>query len=374
MVWLAYSVIIFLLCAFLTALLIPQILHIATRRKLYDIPNERKIHNYVVPRLGGVAFAPVLFFSCFLLGSASQSLGFEDVHHSLAQENLPIMYTYCAITMLYLVGMADDLNGISYKAKFLAQFLAALLMIAGGVILKEFHGYILPLWISIPFTVFIIVFIINAINLIDGIDGLASGISIIAFIIYGGIFYYCEEYIYALLSFAPLGILLPFFYYNVFGKAERGRKIFMGDTGSMTIGLLLCFLNIQMGNLELPLPDHLNPAVLAFSPLLVPGLDLVRVFLFRIRHGKNPFIADTNHIHHKLMVIGIRPRRALAIIVSFSLALTVTNIFLSEYLDSFVIIVADIVLWTILNVLLRKRIIKVLSRKKTQQPLSTTIS
>ena len=284
------------------------------------------------------------------------------------------MYTYCAITMLYLVGMADDLNGISYKAKFLAQFLAALLMIAGGVILKEFHGYILPLWISIPFTVFIIVFIINAINLIDGIDGLASGISIIAFIIYGGIFYYCEEYIYALLSFAPLGILLPFFYYNVFGKAERGRKIFMGDTGSMTIGLLLCFLNIQMGNLELPLPDHLNPAVLAFSPLLVPGLDLVRVFLFRIRHGKNPFIADTNHIHHKLMVIGIRPRRALAIIVSFSLALTVTNIFLSEYLDSFVIIVADIVLWTILNILLRKRIIKVLSRKKTQQPLSTTIS
>ena len=351
MIWFFNSLFILLLCAVLTALLIPQILHIAARRKLYDIPNERKIHNYVVPRLGGVAFAPVLFFSFFLLASASQSLGFEDVHHSLAQENLPIMYSYCAITMLYLVGMADDLNGISYKAKFLAQFLAALLMIAGGVILKEFHGYILPVWISIPFTVFIIVFIINAINLIDGIDGLASGISIIAFIIYGGIFYYCEEYIYALLSFAPLGILLPFFYYNVFGKAERGRKIFMGDTGSMTIGLLLCFLNIQMGNLELPLPDHLNPAVLAFSPLLVPGLDLVRVFLFRIRHGKNPFIADTNHIHHKLMQAGLSMHQSLIVIVALAVAFLVLNMVAFPLIHTTGVIVTDTVLYALFHLL-----------------------
>lgn len=365
MVWLAYSVIIFLLCAFLTALLIPQILHIATRHKLYDVPDKRKIHNYVVPRLGGVAFAPVLFFSCFLLASASQSLGFEDVHHSLAQENLPIMYSYCAITMLYLVGLADDLNGISYKAKFLAQTLAALLMIAGGVILKEFHGYILPLWISIPLTVFIIVFLINSINLIDGIDGLASSLSIIAFIIYGGIFFYCEKYIYALLSFAPLGILVPFFYYNVFGKAERGRKIFMGDTGSMTIGLLLCFLNIQMGNVTLPSDNSFNPAVLAFSPLLVPGFDLVRVFLFRIRNGKNPFIADTNHIHHKLMIIGMRPRKAMTCIFAFSLILTLLNIFLSLYIDSLVLLSIDIILWTVLNILIRKRIIRILSSRNT---------
>ena len=160
MIWLVNSVTIFALSACLTAVLIPQILHIATRRKLYDIPNERKIHHYVVPRLGGVAFAPVLFFSCFLLTSANHSLGWDEVYYSIAEESLPIMYTYCAITMLYLVGMADDLNGIHYKTKFMAQTLSALLMIAGGVMLTHIQGNTLPLWISIPLTVLIIVFII----------------------------------------------------------------------------------------------------------------------------------------------------------------------------------------------------------------------
>ena len=140
MIWLVNSVTIFALSACLTAVLIPQILHIATRRKLYDIPNERKIHHYVVPRLGGVAFAPVLFFSCFLLTSANHSLGWDEVYYSIAEESLPIMYTYCAITMLYLVGMADDLNGIHYKTKFMAQTLSALLMIAGGVMLTHIQG------------------------------------------------------------------------------------------------------------------------------------------------------------------------------------------------------------------------------------------
>ncbi|MDD7107613.1 MAG: MraY family glycosyltransferase [Prevotellaceae bacterium] len=364
MIWLVNSVTIFALSACLTAVLIPQILHIATRRKLYDIPNERKIHHYVVPRLGGVAFAPVLFFSCFLLTSANHSLGWDEVYYSIAEESLPIMYTYCAITMLYLVGMADDLNGIHYKTKFMAQTLSALLMIAGGVMLTHIQGNTLPLWISIPLTVLIIVFIINAVNLIDGIDGLASGLGIIAFTIYGCVFFYCGKYIYAFLSFSPLGILVPFFYYNVFGKAERGKKIFMGDTGSMTIGLLLSFMNIQMCKICNTLPNHINPVVLAFSPLLIPGLDLVRVFLFRIRHGKNPFVADTNHIHHKLMVLGITPQKAMTVIVSFSFVLTLLNIFLSGYMDPLVILSIDIIIWTVANIFIRKRIIQILSKNK----------
>ena len=360
-IWIVNILSVFILCVLFAGIVIPQILLIAFRRRLFDEPDERKIHQCEVPRLGGMAFKPVVFFSFILLLAVNVSMGHYELFWAIATEALPLAYAFCAIIMLYLVGIADDLVGVRYRAKFFIQIVCGIMLVAGGVELSDLHGMLfihsMPCWISIPLTIFVTVFIINAINLIDGIDGLASGLCSIAFFFYGITFIWFHQYLYAMLAFATLGVLIPFYYYNVFGKAEKGRKIFMGDTGSLTIGIMLCFLSMQVSHLSAAsLSHHFNPFVMAFAPLLVPCFDVVRVYLHRVRNGKNPFLPDKNHIHHKLLAIGMRQRTAMFTIVLTSTALTLLNILLSAYLGATILLCMDIALWTTANILITKKI------------------
>lgn len=197
-------------------------------QKLFDVPDERKIHQGVVPRLGGIAFKPVILFSVVLSLGISQTLGFGEFLEEIVLESQPLAFGFCAILVLYLVGIADDLIGIRYCAKFIIQILCGVMLIAGGLGITELYGILfidtMPEWIGYPLTVFAVVFIINAINLIDGIDGLASGLCGVAMLFYGVIFMHIHEYLYALFAFATLGVLVPFFYYNVFGDAHKQKK------------------------------------------------------------------------------------------------------------------------------------------------------
>ena len=274
--------------------------------------------------------------------------------------------------VLYLVGMADDLIGIRYRAKFVIQILCGVMLIAGGIYINNLHGILgihaVPLWLGYPLTILIVVFIINAINLIDGIDGLASGLCSIACLFYGLTFFMLHQYVYAMLAFATLGVLVPFFYYNVFGNAKHGRKIFMGDTGSLTIGMMLCFLSLKLTMCGLDdNTGNVHPMVLAFSPLLVPCCDVVRVYLHRVRNGKNPFLPDKNHIHHKLLALGIKQRNAMIIIVSVSTIFILLNILLSLYLNVNWIVLGDILIWTLANIRLTKSIGQLQSEQKTNK-------
>lgn len=360
MFWGLNMVAVFVLSAVFAGIVIPQILLIAFRRKIFDVPDERKIHSSLVPRLGGIAFMPVIFFSMALLLAVNQSLGYGVFLSVAGAESLPLAYAFCALLMLYLVGMADDLIGVRYSAKFFVQIVCGLMLIAGGVTLNDLHGmafvHSLPGWLCVPMTLFVTVFVINAVNLIDGLDGLASGLSGAAFLFYGLAFAHYGEYIYAMLAFATLGVLVPFYYYNVFGKAEKGRKIFMGDTGSLTIGLTLCFLSLRLSNVGDGAAGGANPFVVAFAPLLVPCLDVVRVYMHRVRNGKSPFLPDKNHIHHKLLAIGVRQRPAMVSIVLASVALTLANVVLSLYVNATLLLLGDVVLWTAANMALSRKI------------------
>lgn len=141
-------------------------------------------------------------------------LGYGQLLGNIGSESRPLAFGFCTIMMLYLVGMADDLIGIRYRAKFAIQIICGLLVIAGGLWINNLHGLLfihaLLEWIGYPITLFAVVFIINAINLIDGIDGLASGLCGVAMLFYGLVFFIIGEYIYALLAFATLGVLVPF--------------------------------------------------------------------------------------------------------------------------------------------------------------------
>ncbi|MCM1076405.1 MAG: undecaprenyl/decaprenyl-phosphate alpha-N-acetylglucosaminyl 1-phosphate transferase [Bacteroides sp.] len=349
--WTANSLIIFGLCALLAGVLIPQILLIAYRRNLFDEVNERKIHKGLVPRLGGIAFVPVILLSIAILLEANLKLGFHSFAAALYNCYMPLLSTFIALQLLYLVGIADDLIGVKYRAKFVVQLVCAIFLLGGGVWFSNLGGALgineVSPWFGFPFTVIVLVFLMNAINLIDGIDGLASGLSSIACIIYGFAFIFLSEYALAILSFATLGVLAPFFYYNVFGDVTKHKKIFMGDTGSLTIGLILGVLGTILyvhPNTEL---IDVHPAVIAFSPLIVPCFDVIRVYMLRIRQHRSPFLPDKSHIHHKFLAAGMKPRAAMITIVSVSALFTIVNFCLTAFFntDINILIVIDIVAW-----------------------------
>ncbi len=360
--WAVNSVLVFVICVILAGVLIPKILLISFRKKLFDVPDERKIHHAAIPCLGGIAFNPVVIFSIASLLGVCRLLGYDDVLYEVVSEGLMLTFGFCAVMVLYLVGIADDLIGIRYRSKFVAQIACGLMVIAGGLWIDNLHGllliYNIPELIGWPLTVFAVVFIINAINLIDGIDGLASGLCGVAMLFYGIILFVAHEYICSMLAFATLGVLVPFFYYNVFGNVKRGRKIFMGDTGSMTVGMMLCILSLKVCRCftDDASADAPNPFVLAYSPLIIPCFDVVRVYMHRVRNGRNPFMPDKSHIHHKLLAIGMPQRAAMVTIVSVAVVFTLFNILLSTCISVTLLLIVDVLIYTAANIRLTRRI------------------
>lgn len=351
----------FCVSALLAGIIIPQILLIAFRKNLFDEPGERKIHHIPVPRLGGLAFTPVIFFTMALMLGANQYFGHPEVLREFARNVNMLAMSLCSMMALYLVGIADDLVGVRYRAKFIIQIICALFLVGAGIWVRSFYGFCgihdLNIWLGGFLAVVLVVFIINAINLIDGIDGLASGLSAVACFYYGIVFLNVGHYTYAALSFVTLGVIVPFFYYNVFGDAEKQEKIFMGDTGSLTIGIILSILSIKLTTIPVRgiMWDY-NPLVVAFAPLMIPCLDVIRVFFHRIRNGRDPFMPDNNHIHHKLLALGINPRFVMIIIVATSFVLSSLNLWVSKYIDVHILLLLDFAFYGGVNMYLTYKI------------------
>lgn len=358
--WMANILSVFLISVIVTGVLIPQILLIAFRKQLFDVPDERKIHQGVVPRLGGIAFVPAIFLSIAFVAGVNSMLYNSEVFEQLALEPQQLCFGLCTLMIMYLVGMADDLIGVRYRAKFYSQIISGVLIVMSGLLVDDLHGFFflsqLPLPLAWGLTVFAFVLIVNAVNLIDGIDGLASGLCGIAFLFYGVVFYAIGEMIFSLIAFAALGTLAPFFYYNVFGEAKVGKKIFMGDTGALTTGTVLSILMVKMCMVPKVNIVDMNPVVLAYSPLIVPCFDVVRVYLHRVKAGRNPFLPDKCHIHHKLLALGIKQRTAMPLILLMSAVFVAFNVALSQFINSTVIMIFDVVIFVLVNMWLTRMI------------------
>ncbi len=289
---------------------IPSIIKVARLKHLFDFPEERKAHKTEQPTLGGLAiFAGVIF---------SFSFWTAEMYFPVRQ------YVIAAMVILFFIGIKDDIIIISPFKKLIGQILAAFIVVYFGELrLTSLHGvfgiYALPDWLSIAVTIFSILVIINSINFIDGIDGLAAGISIIACAVFGIFLYYYGEYVLSLLAFSLLSALLAFLKYN-FSPA----KIFMGDTGSLIVGFVLSILCIRFVEINKSataafITSGFSP-VLAISVLIVPLSDMLRIFCLRLYSGKSPFAPDRNHIHHRLLDLGMNHRTA-------SFTLYITSIF-----------------------------------------------
>ncbi|KAA6341563.1 putative undecaprenyl-phosphate N-acetylglucosaminyl 1-phosphate transferase [termite gut metagenome] len=348
----------FLVSVLIAWVIIPHIFLISLQKRLFDVPDERKLHKRAIPRLGGVSFFPAILFSFCLVLTLRLLVSCEL---ELVLELLPeFLLLGCGMTLLYLTGIKDDLVGVRYSRKFMIQVFCACLFPLSGLWVNDFYGLLgihsLPFWFGMPFTVLTVVFTTNAINLIDGIDGLASGLSGIALVILGVLFMERELWTYSMFSFSAVGVLVPFFFYNVCNNGNRSRKIFMGDTGSLSLGYVLSFLAIRYSHQDaspmFPVPNFF---LVAFSVLIVPVFDVVRVMLVRLRERKPLFEPDRNHIHHKFLDMGYSTTQAMVFLLILSLAFSLGNIWLMGFVNNTFLLIGDVVVWVGLNLWWDKR-------------------
>ncbi len=306
----------------ITIVAIPSILHVAHKRRLYDdLGQFRKQHDQGIPRLGGVAI-----FVSFTITS---------LLFSMTERSLPINYMLTACIILFAMGLKDDLSGVNSSTKFFIQFLASLiLVIMGNIRLTSMYGVLgigaLQYWPSVALTTLTIVLIVNAFNLIDGIDGLAGATGVVAGGGFGGLFIYMHQYDLAGVSLAMAGALVGFLKFNI-----TPAKIFMGDTGSLLIGLISAVMAIKFIELNrfttIKSPDIFSAPALSVAILIGPIFDTVRVLVLRLSSGVSPFQADRNHIHHRMLKLGFTHLQAAMILVG----LNILCIFLTLVFRSF---------------------------------------
>lgn len=322
-----YIIIAFIVSFAMTAFLTPQLIKLCHLRNVFDTPDERKVHSERIPRLGGLLFMPAM-----MMGVTSGILG-GYTFFSGAELSTRSILIAIGMFFLYLIGIFDDIFGIEAKMKFIIQLFVSLFLPFCGLYIHNLYGlfglYELHPYISYGLTVLLSLLIVNAINLIDGIDGLSSMLSMIALTVFGGLYLRHELYFYALFSFALLGSVAAFFYFNVFGKTKRHTKTFMGDTGSLTLGYALTFLAVKYvttnfgGQGE---TSFYTALLIPFTLLFVPCIDLVRVALWRVKGGHSMFHPDKTHIHHKCMEAGLTMHGSLFAIVALQIVIGLVNL------------------------------------------------
>ena len=366
--WSVCLLLVFLLAtSFCAYFLLVSLRNIAIERNLFDKANERSVHRGRVPRLGGLMFIPVLIFSvAFLALLSSSSLSSHIVW--LRDWHLPSSWfaLQAGLLIVMSVGFRDDMIGMRYSYKFLGQLLAAfILMLLGksygllslfGVVYASELGACGD-YVQAVMDLFFVLTLINGFNLIDGIDGLSSGLSIIAFSCYTLFFIGLGERTSAILCLVMIAILFAFLRMNLLKQSVKRTKMFMGDTGSMTLGFMLAtvVLMLPMSSAGCSSDSHVG-LMSALAPLMIPLMDLVWVFATRILSGHNPFLADKTHVHHRVMATGLSQRQTLLVLLALSLAFVGLNACLSD-LAPYVVLIIDLTLWGIFNGILyiRKR-------------------
>lgn len=282
----------FVISFILVLLTIRSILEVASVRNLYDEPNIRKIHNSKVCAFGGVAI-----FMSFIVTTivATDGYSFDSLKYIIA-----------AVILMFFIGLKDDLLLGSVKNKLVVQLFAAVLLITlGNIRFTSFQGlfqiYEIDYFTSVLFSAFVIVVIINVYNLVDEIDGLASGLAMMSASVFGIWFYLLGQIQFSIMSFALVGSLGGFSLFNVFWKS---KKLFMGDSGSLIMGLIISTLTIKFNEFNIVKSSAFsiaNAPAVSLAILVIPLIDTIRVMTFRLWLKKSPFSPDKRHLHHSLL-------------------------------------------------------------------------
>lgn len=353
----------FFLYATLTAfsvgfLITPILISFLKKFKIGDQPGGRKIHTSFIPSMGGISFVIAAAVSLAIWGW---------------QFPLPdIRYILGAILLMFIVGLRDDLVELRASRKLLGQLVAVLLVVVvADVRIRDFHGFLgigeLHDVVSYLFSGLVLFALTNGFNLIDGLDGLAGTIAVISFSCLGGWFLVQGVESYALISFIFLGGVLAFLAFN-----WHPAKLFMGDTGSLTLGFTLGTLIIGFMEINEGLPKgtflKIEPTFAASVALMMfPLYDMGRVFTRRVSQGKKPMSPDKSHVHHFLMRIGLKHNQVALILGSLQLAIILLVIFMGDISDNIVLPVI-VLISMFLGYRLDKVTVHYLKKKVALQP------
>lgn len=288
-----------------------------------DNPNQRSSHKAKTPTLGGISFFYTLIFAFFFINNRA--------------ELNEVMYIIPGLTILFIIGLKDDMTVLSPGSKLIAQICAIAFVLANNSFeIQSLNGFLniheIPYFLYLAIAGFLMLTIINSYNLIDGIDGLASIIGIVIMVIYTTIFYLSQEYFFALLSITLNACLMAFFGFNI----SSDKKIFMGDTGSLIVGFIISILTLKFLALKPESYEGLpflleNAPLIAISILIVPLFDTARVFALRLANKRSPFSPDRNHVHHVLIDFwGLSHKQASFIIGCFNILFVVLFIILGS--------------------------------------------
>jgi UDP-GlcNAc:undecaprenyl-phosphate/decaprenyl-phosphate GlcNAc-1-phosphate transferase len=285
---------VFLTALFFNLVLMPLVIRLIKNYHLFDFPNFRKVHKNPIPTLGGIG----IFLSMLIVVITRPSLF-----------TLDMLIVIASASVLFVVGIIDDIKDIRPRIKLLIQIFTTLVPVIYGIRIDSLNDLGIG-DISYPASIILstlcIVFFINAFNLIDGVDGLAGGLAIITLIAFALLFYFAGVYDYALLAAAIAGSCLGFLVFN-FNPA----RIFMGDSGSLTIGFFISIFAIR--SIQLPSAIYyesfrIDSFLVVFALVFLPSLDAVRVFSSRILKKRSPFKPDKTHIHHLMLDTGMTHR------------------------------------------------------------------
>ncbi len=347
--------------AFLIGFLItPIIILILKKMELMDRPGGRKIHSGFIPSMGGISFVAATFVAV---------LSWLD-----GQFITEIRFLLAAFGLMFFVGLRDDMVNMSAFQKLAGQFIAAYLVVVMADIrftsLYGFMGiYDLPMWISYFLSFFTILVLTNSFNLIDGIDGLAGSISLITFLFLGWWFYDVGLTSYATFSLILVGAVLSFLVYN-----WHPAKIFMGDTGSLSLGFALAVLTVlfidKNGTMASFEGWKFNaPIASGIALLIIPIYDTSRIFIKRTLNGKSPMEPDKSHVHHFLLRMGLRHDQV-TLTLTFVKCCFIGLIFLGSNLNDYVllplVILTAVTLGAKLDSITLKRVKK---RNKNSPPI-----
>lgn len=274
----------FITSLFICMALIPPLQLNAGRWSFMDLPGGRKVHANPIPRIGGIAFGFAALLSIFFWGPQDPAVG-------------PVLLSALVILAF---GIWDDRANLNYKVKLIGQLVAVFAVVIVGDIRLEQVPFLYdenaPLWLALPLTVVFLVGAANAVNLSDGLDGLAGGLAFLSFAGIAYLAYLSHDTTVLVLAAGFLGGLLGFLRYNTYPA-----RIFMGDAGSQLLGF-------SMGVLVLLLSDPSRnpfPVTIGLLVLGLPFLDTIAVMGQRLAKGRSPFIGDRNHVHHKLLALGL---------------------------------------------------------------------
>lgn len=301
-----YHLILCFITSFLvTYIAIPSIITVARVKKLTDEPEERRAHRKSVPTLGGIAIFSGVIFS-IILWTPFQVFG-------------NLQYILCAMVILFLIGAKDDIIPLDPYKKMVGQvFAACILVFKANIRITSLYGLLgindIPGWLSILLSIFTILVIINAMNLIDGVNALCASVGIIICVTLGFWFKAVDQTVFAIIAAALVGALVAFMKFNL-----SPAKIFMGDTGSMLVGVICSILAISFIELNKTGVDPQYrisaPPAIAVSVLFIPLFDTIRVFTLRLIRGVSPFIADRQHMHHLLLDLGLTHLQVTSILI-----------------------------------------------------------